>query len=292
MPIEDRRRGVVVASAGNHGLGIAYAARTLGMRARVYVPATAPLVKRDGIVAMGAEVDATQPDYDAAHDAALACAERDGMIYVSPCTGRSLLAGQGTVGLEILEDCPTVRTLVVPVGGGGLAGGIAVLVRAVAPHVRIVGAQSELTNAMAASLVNGRRTTIPVVRTLADGLAGQVDDEGVLIGRFALDEIVVVTEREIAESMRWLARMHGARVEGSGAVGGRSIAVARRMGRSGDGDRKRRQRRSKRLERDRRRAGRRRVDHIPPEVPNGTPELLRRAVSAYSRRSSADRPSE
>ena len=219
MPIEDRRRGVVAASAGNHGLGIAYAARTLGMRARVYVPTTAPAVKRDGIVAMGAEVDATQPDYDAAHDAALACAQRDGMTYVSPCTGPPLLAGQGTVGLEILEDLPSVRTLVVPVGGGGLAGGIAVLVRAVAPHVRIVGVQSEATNAMAASLTSGRRTTIPVVPTLADGLAGQVDDEGLLIGRFALDEIVVVTEREIAQSMRWLARMHAARVEGSGAVG-------------------------------------------------------------------------
>jgi threonine dehydratase len=219
MPVEERRRGVVVASAGNHGLGIAYAARTLGMRARVYVPVTAPLVKRDGIAAMGAEVDATQPDYDAAHEAALACAERDGMTFVSPCTGRPLLAGQGTVGLEILEDLPGVRTLVVPVGGGGLAGGIAVLVRAVAPHVRIVGAQSELTNAMASALSTGRRTTIPVVPTLADGLAGQVDDEGVLIGRFALDEIVVVTEREIADAMLWLSRMHGARAEGSGAVG-------------------------------------------------------------------------
>ena len=219
MPVDERRRGVVAASAGNHGLGLAYAARTLGMRAKVYVPATAPHVKRDGIAAMGADVDASAPDYDAAHQAALACAEREGMTFVSPCAGRPLLAGQGTVGLEILEDLPGVRTLVIPVGGGGLAGGIAVLVRAVAPHVRIVGAQSELTNAMAASLGSGRRTTIPVVPTLADGLAGQVDDEGVLIGRFALDEIVVVTERDLADSMIWLSRMHGVRVEGSGAVG-------------------------------------------------------------------------
>src|SRR5215213_4393737 len=163
MPTEERRRGVVVSSAGNHGLGIAYAARTLGMRARVYIPSSAPHVKRDGIAAMGAEVDASQPDYDAAHDSALACAARDGLTFVSPCSGRPLLAGQGTVGLEILEDLPSVRTLVVPVGGGGLAGGIAALVRAVAPHVRIVGAQSELTNAMAASLTSGRRTTVPVV---------------------------------------------------------------------------------------------------------------------------------
>jgi threonine dehydratase len=218
MPIEERRRGVVVSSAGNHGLGIAYAARTLGMRARVYIPITAPLVKREGIAAMGAEVDGSWPDYDAAHHAALEYAEREGMTFVSPCTGRPLLAGQGTVGLEILEDLPIVRSLVVPVGGGGLAGGIAVLVRAVAPHVRIIGAQSELTNAMSASLTSGRRTAVPVVPTLADGLAGQVDDEGVLIGRFALDEIIEVTERQIAESMLWLSRMHGARVEGSGAV--------------------------------------------------------------------------
>jgi len=214
-----RRRGVVVSSAGNHGLGIAYAARSLGIRARVFVPSTAPAVKRDGIVAMGAEVDDSQPDYDAAHAAALEWSEREQMTFVSPCTGRPLLAGQGTVGLEILEDLPQVRTLVVPVGGGGLAGGIAVLVRAVAPHVRIVGTQSELTNAMAESLRTGRRTTIPAVPTLADGLAGQVDDEGALIGRFALDEIVVVSEEQIADAMRWLARSHETRVEGSGAVG-------------------------------------------------------------------------
>ena len=214
-----RRRGVVASSAGNHGLGIAHAARTLGIRARVFVPCSAPAVKRDGISAMGAEVDASQPDYDAAHEAAVACSERDGMTFVSPCTGQSLLAGQGTVGLEILEDLPGVRTLVVPVGGGGLAGGIAVLVRAVAPHVRIVGAQSELTNAMAEALRSGRRTIISSVPTLADGLAGQVDDEGALIGRFALDEIVVVSEEQIADAMRWLWHSHDARVEGSGAVG-------------------------------------------------------------------------
>jgi threonine dehydratase len=228
MAPEARRRGVVAASAGNHGLGIAYAARTLGIRARVFVPWTAPAVKRDGIAAMGAQVDASQPDYDAAQEAALECCQREGMTFVSPCTGRALLAGQGTVGVEILEDLPGVRTLVVPVGGGGLAGGIAVLVRAVAPHVRIVGAQSEKTNAMAEALRSGRRSPIPSVPTLADGLAGQVDDEGALIGRFALDEIVLVSEEQIADAMRWLARSHDARVEGSGAV---SVAAMMSRGR-------------------------------------------------------------
>jgi len=219
MTPDARRRGVVASSAGNHGLGIAYAARTLGIRSRIFVPCSAPAVKRDGIASMGAQVDASQPDYDSAHDAALSYAEAEGMTFVSPCTGRALLAGQGTVGLEILEDLPGVRTLVVPVGGAGLAGGIAVLVRAVAPHVRIVGAQSERTNAMSESLRTGRRASIASLPTLADGLAGQVDDEGALIGRFALDEIVVVSEEQIADAMRWVAREHDARVEGSGAVG-------------------------------------------------------------------------
>jgi threonine dehydratase len=214
-----RARGVVVSSAGNHGLGIAFAARALGVRARVFVPANAPAVKRDGIVALGAEVDASQPHYDAAHVAALACADDTGMTFVSPCAGQALLAGQGTVGLEMLEILPTMRTMVIPVGGGGLAGGIAVLVRAVAPHVRLVGAQTSATNAMALSLSAGRQIEIPDAPTLADGLAGQVDDEGLLIGRFALDEVVVVTEEETAHAMAWLARVHEARVEGAGAVG-------------------------------------------------------------------------
>jgi threonine dehydratase len=218
LPVEARRRGVVVSSAGNHGLGIAHAARTLGIRARVFVPSTAPAVKRDGIAAMGAEVDASQPNYDAAYHVALAWSEHERMTFVSPCSGRPLLAGQGTVALEILEELPALRTLVVPVGGGGLAGGIAVLVRALAPHVRIVGAQSVLTNAMAASLAAGRRMLIHDVPTLADGLAGQVDDEGMLIGRFALDEVILVSEEQIADAMRWFARSHDARVEGSGAV--------------------------------------------------------------------------
>ena len=218
MSPEARRRGVVAASAGNHGLGIAYAARTLGIRAKVFVPCTAPMVKREGIAAMGAQVDASQPDYDHAHAAAVSCAEQEGMAFVSPSTGRPLLAGQGTVGLEILEELPAVRTLVVPVGGGGLVGGIAALVRAVAPAVRIVGVQSDQTDAMARSLAAGRVVPVAVPPTLADGLAGQVDDTGLAIGRVALDDIVTVTEREIASAIAWLSREHDARVEGSGAV--------------------------------------------------------------------------
>jgi threonine dehydratase len=215
---EQRARGVVASSAGNHGLGLAHAARTLGARARIFIPATAPDVKRRGILALGAEVDDGYPDYDAAHQAAERFAAEHGMTFVNPCAGEELLAGQGTVALEIIEELPAVRTFVVPVGGGGLVGGMAALIRAVLPAARIVGVQSDATNAMAASLAAGTRVDVPVVPTLADGLAGQVDDEGFAIGRVAIDTMVTVRETEIADAMRWLAREHELRAEGSGAV--------------------------------------------------------------------------
>jgi threonine dehydratase len=214
-----KARGVVASSAGNHGLGLAWAAQQLGVRVKVFVPANAPAVKRDGIASLGAEVDVSQPDYDAAHRLAQAYAHEQGIPFINPCAGDDLLAGQGTVGLEILESLPTTATMVVPVGGGGLVGGIAALVRAVAPRVRIVGAQSAKTNAMAASLAAGHRVEVPVPPTLADGLAGQIDDEAFEIGRAALDDIVTVTEQEIAAAIAWLSHEHDMRVEGSGAVG-------------------------------------------------------------------------
>jgi threonine dehydratase len=183
------------------------------------VPSNAPKVKRDGIVALGAEVDESQSHYDAAHHAALEFAATHGMTFVNPCAGDALLAGQGTVALEILEELPKVRTIVVPVGGGGLVGGVAALVRSVAPEVRIVGAQSENTNAMAASLAAGHRVDIDTSPTLADGLSGQIDDEGFAIGLRSIDEMRVVTEAEVAGAIAWMAKEHGARVEGSGACG-------------------------------------------------------------------------
>ncbi|MEO8334558.1 MAG: threonine/serine dehydratase [bacterium] len=219
LPADARTLGIVASSAGNHGLGVAHAARLLGMRALIFVPSSAPRVKRDGILALGAEVDESQPHYDEAHHAAVEYANEHRMTFVNPCAGDAILAGQGTVALEIIEELPGVRTLVVPVGGGGLVGGVAAIVRAVGPDVRIVGTQSENTNAMAASLAAGYRVDVAVLSTLADGLAGQIDDEGFAIGQLAIDEIRVVTEAEVAGAIAWLAKEHRARVEGSGACG-------------------------------------------------------------------------
>jgi len=219
LPAHSRAAGIVASSAGNHGLGVAMSARLLGVRARIFMPANAPAVKRDGIIALGAEVDQSQPHYDAAHDAAVEYADAHGMTFVNPCAGEPLLAGQGTVAAEVLAELPAVRTVIVPVGGGGLVGGMGAYLRAVAPGVRIVGAQSEHTNAMARSLAAGRRVEIGYEPTLADGLAGQIDEEGLAIGRFAIDEMCVVTEAQVADAVAWLSQAHALRVEGSGAVG-------------------------------------------------------------------------
>ena len=217
LPPDVRARGVVASSAGNHGLGVAYAAKHFNTPATIFVPSGAPMVKRNGITALGAKIDTSQPHYDAAMDAAKAFAKEHGATFINPCLGEMLLAGQGTVALEIIGDLPEVASLVLNVGGGGLLGGCGTLVRAVAPHVIILGAQSENTAAMSRSLAAGHIVEIGNEPTLADGLAGQIDEEAFDIGRHALDEIVTISEREIAETIAFLWREHGQRVEGAGA---------------------------------------------------------------------------
>jgi threonine dehydratase len=214
-----RARGIVAASAGNHGLGIAYSARELGIAATIFVPRTAPAVKRDGIATLGATIDATSDDYDIAHARAMAHAQREGLAFIDPCNDATVIAGQGTSALEIIEELPSLRTVIVPVGGAGLLAGFGSLLRAVAPTVRIVGAQGTLSNAMALSLEAGAVTPVPHDPTLADGLSGDIDDFALDIGRHALDFLAIVTEEEIVKAIVWLHNEERLVVEGSGAVG-------------------------------------------------------------------------
>jgi threonine dehydratase len=216
---EQRARGVVASSAGNHGLGIAAAAKALGIHATVFVPRTAPAVKRERIAELGATVDSTAAKYDDAELLARARAAKTGATFVGPCSGRELLAGQGTVALEILEALPALRTIVVAVGGAGLVGGIAGLLSAEAPSVRIVGAQSERTNAMTIAMASGEPTDIPDLPTLADGLSGQADAEMLAQGQAALDDIVAASEADVANAIAYLWIEEGFKVEGAGAVG-------------------------------------------------------------------------
>ncbi len=214
-----RARGVVASSAGNHGLGVAWAARRFGIPARIFIPATAPEVKRRGIEALGAIVDREAPHYDAALARARSYAAEHTLPFMNPCLGDALIAGQGTVALEILEELPELATIVVSVGGGGLLAGIGSLVRHAAPSARIVGAQSAHTSAMARSLAAGRVVSIESLPTLADGLAGDIDEFALDVGRHALDDMAVSEESAIAEAIAWLAREERLVVEGAGAAG-------------------------------------------------------------------------
>src|SRR5215831_8109438 len=225
LPLDARARGVVASSAGNHGLGVAHAAKHFGTHATIFVPTTAPQVKRDGITALGAAIDTSQPHYDAAMDAAKSFAAHHGSTFINPCLGEMLLAGQGTVALEILGDLPGLQTLVVNVGGGGLLGGCGTLVRAVAPHVRIAAAQSVNTAAMSRSLAAGRVVEIENLPTLADGLAGQIDEDALDIGRHAIDDMVTLEEEEIGKTIAWLWSTHGERVEGAGACAAGAVLL-------------------------------------------------------------------
>lgn len=215
---EERRKGVVASSAGNHGLGVAYAAKAFDTPAMLYVPRTAPQVKKDGIRALGAIVNDEALDYDAAMVLAKAHATRHDIRFINPCLGLDLLAGQGTVALELLEQLPTVTTVLICTGGGGLLGGMGAVLRTLAPHVRVIGVQSEETAAMTHSVRAGRVQETPVTPTLADGLAGQIDEEALYIGQHCADDLVLVTEAEIGESIAWLHRTTGMKVEGAGAV--------------------------------------------------------------------------
>ena len=227
LPDDARARGVVASSAGNHGQGVAAAAQAFGIPATIFVPANAPVVKKAGMRAHGARVDDSAAHYDAAAALAHDFADREGLPYIDPCAGEALLAGQGTVAAEILGELPDLATLVVSVGGGGLLGGMGAFVRETRPNVRIVGAQSTETAAMARSLHAGHLVEIPDLPTLADGLAGQVDAYGLEVGRRYLDDIALVSERELAEGIRWLWVHEGLRAEGAGAVGVAALLTER-----------------------------------------------------------------
>jgi threonine dehydratase len=183
------------------------------------VPRNAPQVKQRGIEALGATVEASAPDYDAAMELAIAHASAHGSTFIHPCLGDALIAGQGTVALEVIEELPALGTMIIPVGGAGLLAGTGALLRRIAPDVRIFGAQSVHTAAMARSLAANEVVPIPNETTLADGLAGGIDEFALDVGRHALDAIVMLEEEAIADAIRFLRITEDVVAEGSGAVG-------------------------------------------------------------------------
>ncbi|MER6718984.1 MULTISPECIES: threonine ammonia-lyase [Streptomyces] len=200
-PVE-RAAGVVAASAGNHAQGVALASSLLGVRSTVFMPVGAPLPKVAATREYGAEVRLHGQVVDETLAAAQEYAEETGAVFIHPFDHPDIIAGQGTVGLEILEQCPEVRTVVVGVGGGGLAAGIAVAVKAVRPDVRIVGVQAEGAAGYPPSLAAGHPVALESVRTMADGIkVGRPGDIPFGLVRDLVDEVRTVTEDELSSAL-------------------------------------------------------------------------------------------
>jgi threonine dehydratase len=218
---EERGRGVVAASAGNHALGVAFAAQALGggLETTLFVPESAPRSKVEKLRSFPVTVHERGATYDDAYDAAIAHAERTGARYVHAYEDAVTAAGQGTTGLEILEQQPDLGAVLVPVGGGGLVTGIAVVLKALAPHVRVIGVQADASPSLPDSLAQGKALLrYPAEPTLADGISGGIG-EIVFEHRDLLDGTVTVSEAEIEDAIVALLAEDQVVAEGSGAVG-------------------------------------------------------------------------
>jgi threonine dehydratase len=215
---EERARGVVAASAGNHAQGVALAATALGVSSRVYMPVDAPLAKQVATADYGAEVVLAGETFEESYAAARNDAE--GRVLVPPFDDAAIIAGQGTIGLELLEQTPDVDAIVVPLGGGGLLSGIAVAVKALRPDIRLIGVQASGCAAWSPSLAAGHPVEIERGTTIADGIAVQRpgDITFPLVQQF-VDEVVEVTEDEICRAVVVLLERSKLMVEGAGAAG-------------------------------------------------------------------------
>jgi threonine dehydratase len=215
---DQRRHGLVTVSTGNHGRAIAYAARELGLRATIFMSALVPATKIEAIRALGAEVRIVGRSQDDAQ----AEVEKYGATQIPPFDDIGVVAGQGTIGLELIKDLPDLACVLIPLSGGGLAAGIAIAVKALRPSARIVGISMERGAAMAVSIAAGRPVEVVEEETLADSLGGGIglaNRVTFALCRDMLDEVVLLSEAEIAAGIRHAANEEGEIVEGAGAVG-------------------------------------------------------------------------
>lgn len=220
-----RARGLVTASAGNHGQALALAAREEGLQADVFVPEDAPAPKQIRIRQFGARLHTVRGIYDQAAAAARAFAEERGAYYLHAFVDPHVVAGQGTTGLEMADQLPDMREVLVPVGGGGLIAGIGIALGAMARPPRLRGVQSDATAAMHQAFLAGRAVDTPMPPTLADGLAGQVEQVSYERARAVVDEILLVEEQRLPGAIRDLFLHDGVIAEGSGVVGVAAVAA-------------------------------------------------------------------
>ncbi len=216
----ERARGLIAASAGNHAQAVAYHAGRLGLSATIVMPETTPIMKVANTRGHGARVVLFGANYDEAYAEARRMEREEGLTFVHPFDDEVIIAGQGTLGLEVVEQVAGLDAVLVPVGGGGLVSGVAVAVKALAPKVKVIGVEADAIPCMQAAVEAGELVTLDAASTLADGIAvrraGEITFEHV---QSLVDDVVTVTEEEIASAILYLLEKEKTVAEGAGAVG-------------------------------------------------------------------------
>ena len=219
MSSEEREKGLITASAGNHAQGVAYAAKKFGVRAVIVMPTTTPLIKVNRTKGYGAEVVLYGDVYDEACEYAMKLAEEQGLTFVHPFNDPAVATGQGTIAMEVFKELPLVDYILVPVGGGGLATGVSTLAKLLNPNIKVIGVEPEGANCLEASLEAGKVVTLPKVNTIADGTA--VKTPGDIIFPYLqknLDEVITVSDDELIVAFLDMVENHKMIVENSGLL--------------------------------------------------------------------------
>jgi threonine dehydratase len=216
---KERSRGVIAASAGNHAQGVAYHAGKHGIRAQICMPLTTPLIKVSATKSYGAEVILHGANYDEACEEAVRRGQQYGMTFIHPFDDEVVIAGQGTMGLEILQQVPEVEAIVAPIGGGGLIAGVACAVKETSPQVRVIGVEPSRLPSMKVAIAEGHPVTLSPAATIADGIAVRRAGEKTLpLVQAYVDDIVTVDEEEIANAVLLLLEREKTLAEGAGAA--------------------------------------------------------------------------
>jgi len=219
MTAEERGHGVIAASAGNHAQGLAYHAGRLGISAQICMPLVTPLIKVSATKAYGADVILYGANYDDTCEEAIRRSQQQHLTFIHPFDDDAVIAGQGTLGLEMLQQHPEIEAVVVPIGGGGLIGGIACAIKETNPKVQVVGVQTTRLPSMKAAVSEGKPVTLPPAATIADGIAvRRAGDRTLPLVQKYVDEIVTVDEEEIANAVLLLLEREKTMAEGAGAA--------------------------------------------------------------------------
>lgn len=216
---EERSKGLITASAGNHAQGVAFAAKAYGVKATIVMPTTTPLIKVNRTKSYGAEVILYGDVYDESCQYALELAEDKGLTFIHPFDDLDVACGQGSIAMEIIKELPTVDYILVPIGGGGLATGVSTLAKMLNPHIKVIGVEPAGAACMKESLKNGKVTTLPVVDTIADGTAVKTPGSNIFpYIQENIDEIITVDDSELIVAFLDMLENHKMLVENSGLL--------------------------------------------------------------------------